>query len=168
LVFTYDCRIWLIVFLLQPKVKRKEDFVLLGDTVRERLRSIGEDLYPIPLEKARQDFTVTRRFMSTLYGGNTQSTFPTIAKPKLAVHELDDFMYLNLILNPYAPETSGAPGLFFAPSDWPAEEWEQVQRVISWLDRSQWQYVGQYQLAPVASLTKEEWAKQTDKVTLSY
>jgi hypothetical protein len=147
-------------------VKRKEDFVLLGDTVRERMRSIGGDkkVYPIPLDKATQDFPVTRQFLSSIYGGNTQRTFPEVASDKFAVHGLDDFMYPNLNLNPYAPETSGASGLFFAPSDQPADKWEQVQRVISRLDQSKWQYVGQYKLVPAASLTKDEWASQGAKV----
>ena len=124
----------------------------------------GEKIYPIPLDKASQDFPVTRQFLSSEYGGNTQQTIPNIAADKIAVHGLNDFMYPNLILNPYAPETPGASGLFFAPSDGPAEEWPQVQRVISRLDQGQWQYVGQYRLAPVASLTKDEWAMQTPKV----
>ena len=130
------------------------------------MRSIGgpENRYPVPLEKLVQDFPVTRQFLSSLYGGNLQKTFLEISEEKFAVHGLGDFVYPNLVLNPYAPETSGAPGLFFAPSDTPAGQWEQVQRVISRIDRSQWQYVGQYRMAPAASLTKDEWASQTPKV----
>jgi len=159
---TKECR---SLSLIQPKVKRKEDFVLDGDTVRARMSGIRKDPYPVPLERAIQHVDVTRLFLSTIYGGSAQETFPRIAKEKLAVHGLNDFMYPNLDLNPYAPELPGASGLFFAPSDQATRKWEQhVQRVITRLKAGAWLYVGQYRIVPVASLTKDEWASQKDKV----
>jgi hypothetical protein len=93
-------------------------------------------------------------------------TFPKIADERLAIHGLNDFMYPNLDMNPYAPEVPGARGLFFVPrpSDRPAEEWPEVQRVITRIASAKWQYVGQYRMRPAASLTKEEWASQDAKV----
>lgn len=81
-------------FLFQPKVKKPKNFGLSQDTVRERLRGIGYDLFPIPLDKATQDVTVTREFLSDQYGGNAQQTFPNLGKQWQ--HGLDDFMFPNL------------------------------------------------------------------------
>jgi hypothetical protein len=59
-----------------------------------------------------------------------------VPQKKFAVHGLDDFTYPNLDLNPYAPEVSGAPGLFFVPSNEPAEEWRPLQRSLLGLARA--------------------------------
>jgi hypothetical protein len=159
-----------LLSVLQPKVKRKKDYVLSVDTVRDRMRGIPEQPYDIALDQGRASVMVTRQFLSTIYGGNSQMTFPKIADEKLATHGLNDFMYPNLDMNPYAPEVPGARGLFFetSSSDEPAKEWPQVQRVITRIASAQWQYVGQYRLRPVASLSKEEWTSQADKVTLCF
>jgi hypothetical protein len=162
--FTPEQGTWLTV--PQPKVKRKKDYVLSVDTVRERLRGIPEQPYDIALDQGRASAMVTRKFLSATYGGSSQTTRPKIAAKKLAVHGLNDFMYPNLDMNPYAPEVPGARGLFFESSDEPAEEWPEVQRVITRIASAQWQYMGQYRLTPVASLSKEEWASQVVKVTL--
>lgn len=131
-----------------------------ADTVRARLDNLPKDPYPIPLEKAKWDFLVTRQFLSHVYGGNSQQTCPSIAEEKFAIHGLADFMYPNLNLNPYAPEVPGASGLLFGTGNKPAGKWETVQRVITRLDSAKWEYMGQYQLEPAASLTKDEWAEQ--------
>ncbi|KAF9459631.1 hypothetical protein BDZ94DRAFT_1003900 [Collybia nuda] len=68
-------------------VKKKKNMDLSIDTVRERLRNIGYDLYPVPLDKETQDITVTRQFMSAQYGGNPMEMFPKVSKEKLAVHD---------------------------------------------------------------------------------
>ena len=139
-----------------------KDLTLSLDTVWERLNSIGHELYPIPLDESISRISVTREFISHLYGGNTQQTFPKIKDSRLATHGLDDFMFPNLSYNPHAPEIPGAPGLFFTSRS-AGKEWPEVQRVVSRLQSGEWLYVGQYKLAPVESLTKEEWAAQKPK-----
>lgn len=138
------------------------------DTVRERLRStIGFELYPIPLEVDILETTVSRMFMSHLYGGNVQETFPRPRKELLEIHGLDDFMYLHPHYNPHAPERPGAPGLFFATSDDELPgEWVKTQRLFVRIVSGLWQYLGQYKMRPAPLLTKEEWASQSSKVTL--
>ena len=150
------------IYPSKPKVKRQQNFVLNADTVRTRLDNIPKDPYPIPLEQARWYFEVTRSFLSHVYGGSPQGTFPSISKEKFAVHGLADFMYPNLNLNPYAPEIPGAPGLFFVADNKPAGKWpwKPIQRVIVRIEAGKWQYMGQYRMEPATSLTKDEWASQ--------
>lgn len=141
------------------------------DTVRERMKSIGYDLYPVPLDKTTQDVTVTREFMSDQYGGSPMGTFPSISEENFALHGLDDFAYLSLDLNPQAPQLPGAPGLFFAvdsePGSPPAEKDanDEILRLFSRLQSAIWLYCGQYKMTQVPSLTKEEWGAQLPKVS---
>jgi hypothetical protein len=156
---------------LQPKLKKLQNIGLSADTVRERMKSIGYDLYDISLDKSTQDMTVTREYMSNQYGRSAHSTFPKISKKNLALHGLDNFMYLNLDFNPHAPQVPGAPGLFFdvnSDSDTPpsGDERPSTMRLFSRIQRKVWLYCGQYLLKRVASLTKEEWAEQLPKVGL--
>ncbi|KAF9457402.1 hypothetical protein BDZ94DRAFT_1273316 [Collybia nuda] len=156
--------------LSNPIVKKKPNIELSIDTVRDRMKSIGYDLYPVPLEKDIQDVTVTRQFMSDVYGGSSMETSPKISEKKLALHGLDDFMYLNLNLNPQAPQFPGAPGLFFDvdsdPGSPPSEDVDDPipRRLFSRLTSAIWLYCGQYEIRQVLSLTKEEWAIQSPKV----
>ncbi|RDB20371.1 hypothetical protein Hypma_012570 [Hypsizygus marmoreus] len=149
--------------LKNPKVKKKEGRLLSLDTVRERLRGISLDPYPIPLDKSIIDVEITRRFLSHHYGGGEVAMFPQIGKKFLDVHDLRDFMYPNLDHNPHCPEVPGAPGLYFSADGVHAWPWPDIQRVITRIRSGRWQYQGQYQLAPVKSLTKEEWASQDRK-----
>lgn len=152
-------------------MKKKQNVSLSPDTVRERLKNIGYELYPIELDKSIQDVTVTREFMSKVYGGNSQETLPKISEKKLAVHGLNDFMYLNLDFNPHAPQVPGAPGLYFDidsdPYVLPAEDdWPKIMRLFSRIQPKIWIYCGHYKMNRVHSLTKEEWASQSPKVRL--
>ncbi|KAK0492801.1 hypothetical protein EDD18DRAFT_1079208 [Armillaria luteobubalina] len=120
-------------------------------------------VYPVDLDPEIRDVTVDRRFMSQFWGGNTQETFPTIAQKFLDIHHMDDFMYLNLNMNPHAPQMPGAPGLFFSSlSDEGDAEWSRsgIHRVFSWIDSGKWQYMGQYTMERAAPLTMEEWSRQ--------
>ena len=151
--------------ILQPKVKKTKGTFSI-ETVWNRLNAIGHKPYPITLDGSIAGVTVTREFMTEVYGGNTQETFPSIRIEKLRIHGLDDFMYPNLAFNPCAPQTPGAPGLFFKACGRPADDWPMVQRVITRIERNVWHYVGQYKLAPAPSLTKEEWAFEDPQVFL--
>ncbi|PBK65556.1 hypothetical protein ARMSODRAFT_891541 [Armillaria solidipes] len=120
-------------------------------------------VYPVNLDPEIRDFTVDRRFMSQFWGGNNQETFPKIAQKFLDVHHMDDFMYLNLNMNPHAPQMPGAPGLFFSSrSNVGNAEWyrSETQRVFSRIDSWKWQYMGQYKMERAAPLTVEEWNRQ--------
>ncbi|RDB20275.1 hypothetical protein Hypma_012567 [Hypsizygus marmoreus] len=147
-----------------PAVKKKEGLTLSEDTVRARIRVIGFDLYPIPLDKAILDFTVKKPFMCHQYGGNLRNTFPKSRAELLAVHGLDDFMYPNLLYNPHAPQVPGAPGLYYSFRPL-SEHWAKPQRVLSGIAKGIWQYQGQYELAPAKPFTKEEWASCNKKDT---
>jgi len=149
--------------LQNPKVKKaKGTFSLV--TVWDRLNGIGREPYPIPLEHSIASVMVSRDFLSSVYGGNQQQTFPSIAQEKIDVHGLHDFMYPNLLFNPCAPQIPGAPGLFFEAPGHPAGDWPKVQRVITRIDSNAWHYLGQYKLSPAPSLTKEEWANEQPQV----
>lgn len=96
-------------------------------------------------------------------------TFPKISKKKLALHGLDDFMYLNLNLNPQAPQLPGAPGLLFDVDSNPGsppgdDDDDRIHRLFARLESAIWLYCGQYKMKQVMSLTKEEWAEQLPKV----
>lgn len=126
--------------------------------------AIGIDPFPVSLDRSIRDVDISRLFLSHEYGGSPQDTFPSIRKAKLEEHGLDDFMCLNLDFNPCAPATPGAPGLFFETHWGPTGPWPKIQRVICRLSAGQWLYQGQYRLAPSESLTKEEWAQESQRV----
>ncbi|KAK0448079.1 hypothetical protein EV421DRAFT_1706116, partial [Armillaria borealis] len=133
------------------------------DTVRDRLKGI--EFHEVPLDHDVRDVVVDRRFMSKVYGGNPQETFPQVAQKFLREHHMDDFMYLNLNMNPHAPQVPGAPGLFF-DADVPVDALSKIRRVFSRINSKQWEYMGQYKMEPVASLTTDEWKQQRKTVRL--
>lgn len=147
-------------------MKKKEGLAFSLDTIRDRMLTIGLDPFHIPLDRSIRDTDIPRLFLSHEYGGSPQETFPNIRKDKLREHGLNDFMCLNLDLNPCAPATPGAPGLFFTTHWGPANPWPKIQRVVCRLSSGKWLYQGQYKLAPSESLTKEEWARESLKVRL--
>ncbi|KAK0227035.1 hypothetical protein EDD85DRAFT_890796 [Armillaria nabsnona] len=149
--------------LVNPKVKKNRNAEFSLDTIRDRLK--GFKLFEVPLDHDVRDVVVTRLFMSNKYGGSPQDTFPRVAQSFLREHHMDDFMYLNLAMNPHAPQVPGAPGLFF-DADEPVDEFSKTRRVFSRIRSAQWEYMGQYKMEPVASLTTEEWNQQRNTVRL--
>lgn len=120
-----------------------------------------------------RDVTVSRVFMSQTYGGSSQCTFPKISDKmkRKGNHTYDDFMYLPDDYQPEAPQIPGAPGLWLNVSSESAGTWYkgQVMRLftrIAITPVALWLYQGQYELKPVKSLTKEEWAAQTTVVCI--
>ncbi|KAF8959386.1 hypothetical protein BDZ97DRAFT_1667283, partial [Flammula alnicola] len=120
----------------------------------------------ITLDKVTQEAMVTRRFISGVYGGNMQMTFPQISEAKLATHNYGNrFMFLNTDYQPMAPQVPAAPGLFIdceaEPTDWgESGEW----RVFSKVGKA-WLFVGFYRLAASKrpSMSQEEWNEQSEK-----
>ncbi|KAJ7721343.1 hypothetical protein DFH07DRAFT_784140 [Mycena maculata] len=156
----------------QPAVKKTKEQEAMGlslDTVRERLRPIGWDMYPIDLEREVLEVTMRRDFISKNYGGNTQWTFPKI-KPETAVRTgKARFMFPNLSYNPHCPEMPGAPGLFFDAyyplpgDDSKGQAPSGAYTLIIRLDSGSWSYLGEYEKKPAPDLTMEEWKQQSRK-----
>ncbi|SJL01152.1 uncharacterized protein ARMOST_04470 [Armillaria ostoyae] len=124
--------------LVNPKVKKNRNAEFSLDTIQDRLK--GFKLFEVPLDHDVRDVAVTRLFMSNKYGGSPQDTFPRVAQSFLREHHMDDFMYLNLAMNPHAPQVPGAPGLFF-DADEPVDEFSKTRRVFSRIRSTQWEYM---------------------------
>ncbi|KAG6873605.1 hypothetical protein C0995_013978 [Termitomyces sp. Mi166 len=142
----------------RPKEAEKEGVA----SVFRRVDALSIKPFPLPphLDRDLLDFTVCREFTSSQYGGNPQQTFPTLSKDNQARHPYRDFMYLNLIYNPYAPQRPGHPGLFYKTT---LPELPKELRVLIRIEHGVWLYLGQYELIPAAPLTKEEWAAKSDQ-----
>ncbi|KZT23207.1 hypothetical protein NEOLEDRAFT_1136835 [Neolentinus lepideus HHB14362 ss-1] len=148
----------------EKKVKIEEDTPRLSkDSVSARLALINYAVHIIELDESIRNTTVSRHFMTNYYGGNTQSTFPDIARSRSDQHGLTDFMYVNLNLNPYAPKVPGDSGLWFNPGVAGDNiEWPGIWRVFVRLASSKWLYVGQYKMIPAPPLTIDEWKSQSE------
>ena len=133
-----------------------------------RLEPIGALVdHEIDLSRAEINQMVSRLFMSSIYGGSMQATFPPIGKEKLRKHGMNDFMYLHLKYHPFAPQNPGRCGLWFSTEDEKPETWAGLKRVFT-RDRevSMWQYMGQYDVQRAASLTLEEWLDHKPAVSV--
>ncbi|KAJ3814769.1 hypothetical protein F5876DRAFT_72662 [Lentinula aff. lateritia] len=133
-----------------------------------------------PTQELHCEVDVSREFMSNVFGGNTQYTFPAIGKDKFREHGLKDFMYLSKSFNPVAPTIPGQSGLFFSHDnfwlpninvtareleDAEQPEWAKVsQRVLTRLKPNHWLYVGQYTVSFSRALTSSEWENLSEKV----
>ncbi|KAJ8483348.1 hypothetical protein ONZ45_g14627 [Pleurotus djamor] len=152
---------------LNPKIKqRKTEMMVSLNTFAERYAQLGHERFPITLSAVQRDVLFDRQLLSNLYGGNKQETFPHPREEQRALHGIDDFMCLNYEMNPNAPEFPGCPGFFFTVGSKHAGEGERSPgpyRLITRFEPSKWGYLGQYQLSPNKSLTKEEWHAQKPK-----
>jgi len=150
---------------LQPKGKKQIADMTLGTAVLlKRLEPIGLEPYDIDLSRAEINHMVTRNFMSAEYGGSSQATLPVIAQEKLEKHGMNDFMYLKLDYHPFAPQTPGGCGLFFSTAEEVPVD-VGLKRVFTRdLRKSEWQYMGQYDVRTTASLSLAEWLDQSEKV----
>lgn len=119
-------------------------------------------MFPISLDDDFLNTAVRREFLSETYGGSLQDTFPSISKANLDRHGYDNFMFLTLDYNPYAPQRPGYPGLFFTARMLLRE---QAQRAFVRLQSGVWLYIGQYIFIEAPTLTQDEWKTQTRKVS---
>ncbi|KAF5359633.1 hypothetical protein D9756_003125 [Leucocoprinus leucothites] len=152
-----------------PKMKIKTKLEFNLETLLNRLDGLKPlivDDETIPQEI--RNFAFPREFISSLYGGNTQETFPLIGEKFLKEHGLDHWMYPNLEYNPAAPRMPGHPGLFFIPTPELGDMKKQkllstprFYRVVTRLATNKWLYMGDYMLQQVASLTVSEWEEQS-------
>jgi len=153
-----------------PQPKGKKNVSLSDEVLLRRLEPIGLDPVKIDLSRSELNQMVTRLFMSAVYGGSMQATFPKVSKRKFDQNGKDDFMYLHLDYHPFAPQTPGGCGLWFSTEEEdPENGFEGVKRVFTrdW-KRAIWQYMGQYKVKPAQSLTLDEWLDQLDKVMCYY
>lgn len=147
------------------KVKKESQFsdeFLLGALGWEGINH----RYPIPVPKDIAEFGFSRFYISNMYGGSMQSTFPKISEDRVSFHGVGDFAFLTLEFNPHAPTRPGHSGLFFSPRRaWYG--WHGTLRPMQTfvrLSESKWVYMGQYKFVPGISLSSDEWKKQKDKV----
>ncbi|KAF5329764.1 hypothetical protein D9619_009280 [Psilocybe cf. subviscida] len=145
--------------------KKKNNPVLLAETIRTRLRHIGFDVSEqyFEIDKLMREVMVTRAFMSNVYGGSSQETFPSPHATRIAEHGIDDFMFLNTNFQPQAPEVPGAPGLWFSPNNTGNHG---IRRVFTKINmakpNNKWLYVGQYdvRVANPSRFSVQEWRAQ--------
>lgn len=130
----------------------------------ERLKRIGLDIFTVPPEQ--EILPVPRAFMANVYGGSSQTTFPTIGASRLARYGFDNFVYLPLEYHPYAPQKPGAPGLYFSPNLRYVSNETCRCFVRVKLTPAVWLYCGQYQLIPSEHLGTQEWCTQSDLVRI--
>ncbi|OSX60588.1 hypothetical protein POSPLADRAFT_1066785 [Postia placenta MAD-698-R-SB12] len=136
-----------------PHAKIKKDSQFDGAMVTDRLKAIGFERYPIDIEERLQRFLFNRHYIHNLYGGSFVDTFPSPSDEKVAIHGLNDFMFITLDLHPHAPLNPGDPGLFLnmVPADGTWGNARQVVRVFVRLrdtPKALWQYSGNYRMYP--------------------
>lgn len=119
---------------------------------------------------------VTRAFISDVYGGSPQGMLPPISEKYVRKHKMNDFMFPDLVHNPYLPIQPGHPGMMFRLPDELDKDrgWEDttegkerrtdVQRVFVKLAQNEWVYVGQYAMSRMQNLGIAEWRAQGPKV----
>ncbi|KAI0737878.1 hypothetical protein C8Q80DRAFT_1114434, partial [Daedaleopsis nitida] len=153
--------------LRNPDVKVKEELLFDDGAI---LEALGWDhinhRYPIPLPKRIAEYGFVRRYISSMYGGSPQSTFPNIDPDKLELHGLDHWAFLTIDFNPHAPTRPGYPGLFFS-SRRAHNEWhgaQQPMRTFICNGNAKWIYLGQYKFEPGESLQTQAWIDQKPQV----
>ena len=116
------------------------------------------------LRKEIAEFKFNRKYISHLYGGNTQKTFPKPRDEMLELHGLDDWMFLSLDFNPHAPTKPGHSGLFFSEEGRATKTWDTVERTFVLVGSGKWLYMGQYKMEPGITLSTDLWKKQKPAV----
>ena len=89
----------------------------LPQAIKDRLKLIGLEIQTqyFTIDQATREKTVTHEAISYRYGGNYTTTFPNPPKAKLAVHGMNDFMFMVAAnKQPEAPQIPGAPGMWLS------------------------------------------------------
>ncbi|KAF9494523.1 hypothetical protein BDN71DRAFT_1507643 [Pleurotus eryngii] len=146
--------------------KPKKEAVIPLKTLAHRYEALGvTEPFHAPLPIDVRDVAFSRQLISSIYGGNVQQTFPVPSAKFLARHGLNDFMCLNYIMHPNAPELVGAPGFYCSSGSGDPKAkrapWTKIMRLILQLGPSRWQYYGQYQVVPSDALSPQEWLAQS-------
>ncbi|KAJ8697415.1 hypothetical protein PTI98_004224 [Pleurotus ostreatus] len=156
------CADWAKTIVKKPK----KEAVIPLKTLAGRYEALGvTEPFHVPLPIDVRDVAFSRQLISSIYGGNVQQTFPVPSAKFLAQHGLDDFMCLNYIMHPNAPELVGAPGFYCSSGSGDPKAkrapWTKIMRLILQLGPSRWQYYGQYQVEPSDALSPQEWLAQS-------
>ncbi|KAI0079548.1 hypothetical protein K474DRAFT_591135 [Panus rudis PR-1116 ss-1] len=154
--------------IVNHDAKIKKDSQFDFQTVYDRLKLVGTELYPIDLDEDTKYFGVTRKFISRVYGGGMIPTFPNINPELLRMHGIDNFAFPSLDYNPHAPVVPGAPGLFMilggTASDYGTHgEWdsEWYRVFVSYKKDAFWTYMGNYRFLLAPFLSVSEFAMQS-------
>ncbi|KAF9041085.1 hypothetical protein BDZ89DRAFT_1060383 [Hymenopellis radicata] len=158
--------------LKNPKLKYN-NASLDEDTVADRLKPIGLDIYSIPMDQADASVPASRAFFAKYFGGPPQGTYCSSGKDFLVKHpeakRRRDFMCLKMQWNPNGPLIPGAQGLFFGRGRedvWTADM--SPLSVLIFLQSNQWLYLGEYKLGKSATLTTREWKAQKQLVKTTW
>ncbi|KAI0313568.1 hypothetical protein OF83DRAFT_1140766 [Amylostereum chailletii] len=82
-------------------------------TIQSRFDAVGVKPFEIDIETEVKEAAVSRKFISSVYGGSSQGTFPTIAEERVAKHGIRSLMFASLDRHPNAPREAGLPGVWF-------------------------------------------------------
>ncbi|KAI0352480.1 hypothetical protein OH77DRAFT_1409127 [Trametes cingulata] len=154
----------------QPKAEIKKEFLLKDEDVLQLLHPDALQPYPISLPENLRSITITRRQLSKRYGGSEMDTFPKPGAQKRAQHGRDaNFMCINLLWNPHAPQVPGRGGLFFdtsLPGDvWTRSRYHSERQVLFVrLGDARWLYLGVYEVSQAPPLTSAQWCGLRDAV----
>ncbi|KAL6300452.1 hypothetical protein BKA93DRAFT_528564 [Sparassis latifolia] len=125
---------------------------LAEDIVRGRMPSDEFESFPVNLDAETRSVVVSRKLMSSKYGGSGRSMCPTIGKKYKHGYNL---MYPTLAMNPHAPVEPGQPGLLCRVRKKP--QWKPGnQKVLVRLQPNAYRYVGEYEMSPAAPLSTQE------------
>ena len=135
-------------------MKVKKELLLSDEFLLDALTWEGiNHRFPVSLPKEIAEKPFTRRYISNMYGGGTEDTFPHPRKDLLDLHGFKHWAFLSLEYNPHAPTKPGHSGLFFK-SERALEGWrEEVMRIFVRFGPAKWVYMGQYKMQPGISLT---------------
>ncbi|KAH6873720.1 hypothetical protein BKA70DRAFT_282162 [Coprinopsis sp. MPI-PUGE-AT-0042] len=150
------------------KAKKEQGLPALELDLTARFKAAGISQLPLAIPDytdAIHGVKVPRMFLSMIYGGATQQTFPKISAQNLALHGYDNFMFLNDHRHPLAPQVPGAPGVWINIAGGRQDELMRVfVRMKGTASPPLWWYMGQYELRDSQALTKEEWGVQDEQV----
>ncbi|KAI0640596.1 hypothetical protein C8Q79DRAFT_445861 [Trametes meyenii] len=143
-----------------PDVKVKQELLLSDEFLLDALSWEGiNKRYPIPLPKDVAEFPLRRDYITSLYGGSMQATYPQPSEELLEWHGIDDWMFLSMDFNPHAPTKPGCSGIAFDCTDTPM-----TRRLFVRLAPAQWVYMGQYRVELGKDLTSEAFRQQKPNV----
>jgi len=136
------------------------------DRLYNRLDCLGPPFQVNMAEITHNDLSATQNDLRSIYGGKLNIT-PRIAPEMLAKHGFDHWMTPNMEFHPFLPMRPGWPGLILRLDD-ELEEWSPEEgtefRVVIKCEPQFMEYVGQYEMVGLGSITEEEWEQQRPKV----
>jgi hypothetical protein len=156
------------------KCKLKLEDALNPGAALDLIRDIRPFEIPLKDEDGNRiniDLAVPRPFLSKVFGGNSQETYPTIAEKHLRRHGFrGQWMCIKPTFNPYMPSRPGDPGLKFRIQQFdedlnPITEWKMdICRSFARLASNKWLYLHESEMSYGRRLTADEWQELPQKV----